>query len=235
MVGLLSGGCWVGGAPFHVRMTTVGIVASVLGIIGALLLVPLLVRGRFFFAGPGEVEHRLARALQALNAFFENGKRVLVGRVSDRVLEWFSIASVLVFIGGLITAFHLLWKYWGFLQDYWYALVPLLLLPALTEGLLFYYGEGRRRVPARLGCLVLVIVTLNLVTIGVGAVLTLILLYVLAAVLVLPLGVAYGLIWIEWRVAKLADPLKPERQLACMGASMLAVAGALGAWVGLGG
>lgn len=165
-------------------MATVTIIAFVLAIWGTLLLTPLVTRSRRFAGGPVEIENRLLRALEGVRKVFRRGRGVLVGHVSDSVLEAFSIASVLLFISGVIVAFHVLWKYWEFLRDYWYAFVPLLLFPAITEGLLLHYGEGQRRVPARLGCLVLLIVMLNLVSIGIGSVLTLVLLYVLAAVAV---------------------------------------------------
>ena len=148
----------------------------------------------------------LERVLARFRHLARTFTMLLTGDVSERVLDWFVIGAVFVFVSGIIVAIHSLWKYVEFIRDYWFALIPILLIPAVTQALIFRYIEKPAHVPRRLGCLLSLVLILNVLSIGIGALPTLALLYCGAAALAVPFGMVYGFFWVLQQGARGLNP-----------------------------
>lgn len=154
----------------------------------------------------GAPDHPLEKALARFRHLARTVVMLLTGDVSERVLDAFVIGAVFVFVSGIITAIHFLWKHVEFIRDYWFALIPILLIPALTQALIFRYIERPAHVPRRLGCVLSLALVLNVLSIGIGAVPTLVLLYLCTAALAVPFGIAYGFLWALRQAGRVLDP-----------------------------
>lgn len=175
------------------RMITVSIA---LGALGVILFLLGLVRPSPAPAGSNDAPaHPLEKALARFRHLARTVTLLLTGDVSERVLDAFVIGAVFVFVAGIIVAIHFLWRYVEFIRDYWFALIPILLVPAITQALIFRYIERPAHVPRRLGGVLSLVLILNVLSIGIGALPTLVLLYLCAAALAVPFAIAYGFLW----------------------------------------
>jgi|GEM_PF-3560650 hypothetical protein len=177
--------------------------------------------------GEGCPPHPLEKLLAAMRRLAAAVRMLLLGDVSEGALDAFVIGAVFVFLSGIIIAIHFLWKYVGFIRDYWFTLLPVLLIPAVTQALIFRYIERPAHVPRRLGYVLGLALILNIVCIGIGAIPTLAILYGCAAILAVPFALSYGVVWALWKLAQSLNPTGQRGHLL-MATGMVFLLAALG-------